>query len=34
LKGEEPTTEPTPSLKHELLEIRDRIDKLIKTQQD
>jgi len=34
LKGEEPTTEPIPSLKHELLDIRDRIDKLIKIQQD
>ncbi|SVA81546.1 uncharacterized protein METZ01_LOCUS134400 [marine metagenome] len=34
LKGQEPTAEPTPSIKHELLEIRDRLDKLIKAQQD
>ena len=34
LKGEEPAGEPIPSIKHELLEIRDRLDKLIKAQQD
>jgi len=34
LKGEGPTQEPVPSLRHELLDIRDRLDKLIKAQQD
>ena len=34
LKGQEPSEDPTPSVKHELLEIRDRLDKLIKSQQD
>ena len=34
LKGEEQAGEPIPSIKHELLEIRDRLDKLIKAQQD
>ena len=34
LKGQEPASEPTLSIKHELLEIRDRLDKLIKAKQD